>query len=144
MNQKDLYISELIFNLSRFVQPNITSKAIETLPALPEDCYLSQNIVGGYSAYTAIFGEEEALRKFAEIYSKFEIDVFDDLAKEVIVDFLNLINGIFIVDLSSSSNLESTLEPPAIRSSAPRNPKRTNYVVPIVFDFGIVNFVLSE
>ncbi len=144
MEQKDLYIAELIFNLSRFVQEETIPHPSMTVSAIPKECYLSQKIIGEYNAFTALYASEEVLCDFARAYSKFEIDGYDDLTREILVDFLNLHNGFFAVNLSDSQEIECTLMPPNTDPDAELDLNMHTYILPIEFDFGTVNFILSE
>ena len=145
MEKKDPYIGELISNLGRFVEGSFTPLPAIIIKELPPECYISQNICGDYNAATAIYGTSEAIYKFAIMYSQMELEEGSELIGEIAADFLNMHNGHFVVNLSKSENIESTLEPPIF------NPEyrlsisgKTINVIPIQFDFGIINFVLAE
>lgn len=144
MERKDLYITELIFNLNRFVEESVISHHAAVVESLPDEVILMQKIVGEYKALTGMYGKPEAMMKFAAEYSKFEVTKYDDLCNELLSDFLNLHNGLFVVNLSDSENIESTLEPPVKKHEKPIQLFKTTYIVPIDFSFGTVNFILSE
>lgn len=144
MERKDLYITELIFNLNRFVEEAVVSHHASVVDTLPDEHYLMQKIVGEYKALTGMYGKPEALMKFAAEYSKFEVTKYDDLCNELLSDFLNLHNGLFVVNLSDSENIESTLEPPLKDCSSSLKLYTTTYIMPVDFSFGTVNFILSE
>ncbi len=143
--RKDMYISELMCNLVRFVEDGATSSPVTVLDALPENCFLSQNIIGDYQAFTALYAEEEVLTKFAATYSKFDLDHYDSIVNELAADFMNLHNGLFIVNLSDTEDVESTLEPPVLEPPGePFSMHENIYQLPVGFSFGTVNFILSE
>ncbi len=145
MSRKSLYLSELIFNLNRFVDENITTRPAETVEKIPENCYISQGITGDYNALSALYAEPKVLTDFAASYSKMELDHYDDIIDELAADFLNLHNGLFLVNLSETENVESTLTPPVSNSgTGPLKSFSDTYVLPVEFKFGTVNFVLSE
>lgn len=144
MEQKDLYVAELVFNLSRFVEDETIPQPYIAASALPKECYLSQNIIGDYNACTALYGSEEVLCDFARAYSKFDIDGYDDLTREILADFLNLHNGLFAVNLSDAQKIECTLLPPNTTPGTQPELKSHTYIMPVEFTFGTVNFVLSE
>ncbi len=142
---KEIYLAELVFNLSRFVEESCISKPSSMITEIPENCFLSQSIIGDYKALTAMYGSDEALIQFAANYSKIEVDKFDSLCNELLGDFLNLHNGLFVVNLSDTQDVESSLEVPVIEKPAkPISLRSHTYVMPIEFKFGTVNFVLSE
>ncbi len=144
MSQKDVFFTELIANINRFVETEVEAQPIEVLSNLPKDCYISQNVIGDYCAFTAVYGDEKALCDFAIHYSKFDIDSFDDITKEVLADFLNLHNGLFTVNLSNEHGLECSLLPPCMSPDKLSDYEGTMYRIPVQFEFGLINFVLSE
>lgn len=144
MGQKDLYLTELIMNIGRFLEEDVHTKPTEIIHDLPSSCILSQKIIGDYNAFTGIMGDEDALCQFARKYSKFDLTSFDDITKEVLMDFLNLHNGLFTVNLSDSKEIECSLQPPCQLTEQPENPYKEFYQMPVQFDFGIVNFLLAE
>ena len=145
MTRKSIYLAELIFNLNRFVDENITSRPTEIVHDIPEGCHIAQGITGDYNALSAIYAEPEVLTIFAAKYSKIELDHYDEIINELAADFLNLHNGLFLVNLSETENIESTLTPPVSASNGkPLKAYSDTYVMPVDFKFGTVNFVLSE
>lgn len=142
MSQRDLYLAELIFNLTRFVQDEPSPTQVQSINELPKNCYVSQDITGDYCARTAIAGEKDVLCSFAAAYSKFEIEQFDSLVEEILADFLNLHNGLFTVSLSDDGSAECSLLAPSICDAIILNAQ--TYQFSIQFTFGIVHFLLSE
>lgn len=143
MAQKDLFIAELIYTLASQVQEDITPSPVFNTTSLPDECFISQKIIGDYTAYTAIYGGSEVMSAFANAYSKFDVE--DDIRGEILADFLNLNNGRFAVSLSDTLGIECTLtvpntEKPDLSCSLMEN----TYIIPINFRFGTVYFVLSE
>ena len=96
------YIEKLVSDISLYVDSSIVVENISTVDKYKASQELSQDITGIPSAYSAIDGEPAVLTQFAEQYSKLGIDSFDALAKEALLDFLNLHNGLFIVSEESS------------------------------------------
>ncbi len=145
MEKKDLYIAELLFNLGRFVEQPKSVNREETLEAVNNDCHIWQHIQGDYNALTGIYGSEDALCRFAEIYSKMDLSLEPGLAPELIADFLNLHNGLFTVNLSESENIESTLAVPVFNGTEnlPK-PLGSVHVIPVEFSFGKLSFFLCE
>ena len=145
MTRKSIYLAELIFNLNRFVDENITSKPTIIVDRIPEGCYITQQIVGDYNAVSALYADPKVLTKFAASYSKMELQNYDGIINELAADFLNLHNGLFLVNLSETENIESTLTPPVSNAMGdPVTSYSDTYIMPVDFNFGTVNFVLSE
>ncbi|MCR4590239.1 MAG: hypothetical protein K5668_05410 [Lachnospiraceae bacterium] len=145
MSRKSIYLAELIFNLNRFVDKDITSRPTEIVHEIPESCHIAQGITGDYNAVSALYAEPEVLTSFAAMYSKIELSNYEEIVNELAADFLNLHNGLFLVNLSEAENVESTLTPPVSDEKGdPIELYSDTYVMPVDFTFGTVNFILSE
>ncbi|MCR5508680.1 MAG: hypothetical protein K6F34_08325 [Lachnospiraceae bacterium] len=140
------YIEKLVSDVSLYVDSSIVVEDIETVDKYKASWELSQDITGVPSAYSAIDGNPDVLVAFAEMYSKLGVDTFDTLAKEALLDFLNLHNGLFIVLLSKLNICELSLDPPRqnkyLDITTEVNGKIT--IIPIRFSFGVVRFLLYE
>ena len=145
MTRKSLYLAELIFNLNRFVDDSITSRPTKIVSEIPPEAFISQSILGDYNAISAMYASPDVLTRFAAKYSKMELESYDDIINELAADFLNLHNGLFLVNLSETENVESTLTPPLSNDKGePLKAFSDTYIMPVEFKFGTVNFVLSE
>ena len=140
------YIELLIQDLLMYVSDDITVGEIELVENYSANKELSQEIVGVPAAYSAMDAPEETLVSFSEAYSKMEIKEYDVLAKECLLDFLNLHNGLFVVRLSKLNICELTLSVPkqngAFLMTSPATGKIT--VIPVTFPFGTIRFLLCE
>lgn len=141
-----IYIQKLVSDIRQYVDSEITVGTVEQLSSYYIRQELSQEITGIPSAYSAIDGEPEVLTAFSEKYARLGITEYDELAKEAIVDFLNLHNGLFVVQLSKSNLCELSLSAPKQSDSflltSPVYGQIT--MIPITFSFGTVNFLLCE
>lgn len=140
------YINKLVSDVAMYVDSSIVVENIQTVDKYTAGQELSQDITGVPSAYSAIDGDPATLAHFAESYAKLGIDSFDVLAKEALLDFLNLHNGLFIVLLSKLNLCELSLNAPKqndkLSITTEVNGKIT--IIPIRFSFGIVKFLLYE
>lgn len=140
------YIEKLIYDVISYVDEHIVVGTIEVLDNYRGRTELSQNITGIPSAYSSIDGTPDVLAQFAEQYSHLGIKEFDLLAKEAIIDFLNLHNGLFVVQLSSDNICELSLDVP--KQNGNYNLDSAIYksitVIPVVFTYGTVKFLLCE
>ncbi len=152
-NDKDLsrfvsiYIERLAENIKEHANPEIQLLPVEHFDAYELTQDLSQEIIGYPSAFSAINGDPGTLVRFAEDYAKVGIDSFDDLCKEALLDFLNLINGLFAVYLSNNNIYEVSLSAPVRDSgnTAIGTGKKGNiYAIPVEFPYGVVTFILAE
>ena len=140
------YIEKLVYDVLTYVDADISIGQIEILDNYQGKCELSQGITGVPSAYSAIDAPSAALVEFAEQYSHLGIKQFDDLAKEVLVDFLNLHNGLFVVQLSKDNICELSLDVPKQNGNyaCDHTTYKSITVIPIIFSFGTVKFLLCE
>lgn len=140
------YIKKLIMDIILYVDSNISLGDIEFYDDYHLDHELSQNIVGVPSAYSAVDGNVKVLTAFAEAYSHLGIAEYDSTCKEVLLDFINLHNGLFVVDLSSNNIAELSLSVPKesedLQLSSDLKGKIT--LIPINFSYGTINFILLK
>lgn len=140
------YIEKLVYNICMYVESDFNLGNIEILSDFSGKCELSQSITGVPSAYSCVDGREDALASFAEKYSHLGIESFDLLAREAILDFLNLHNGLFVVLLSRNNICELSLDAPKQNGnySIDLAQYRTITVIPAIFKYGTVKFYLCE
>ena len=140
------YIEKLVYNICMYVDSDFSLGSIEILNTFSGKIELSQAITGVPSAYSCIDGKEEALVAFAEKYSGLGITSLDVLAREAILDFLNLHNGLFVVLLSKKNICELSLDVPKQNGnfSIDLAQYRSITVIPVMFKFGTIKFFLCE
>lgn len=140
------YIEKLIYNIITYVSNQFDVGNIELLDEYNGVNELSQEVTGIPSAYSVIDGSKETLLSFAQEYSKMEIAEFDLLCKEVIIDFLNLNNGLFVVQLSKDNICELSLSVPKQNGnySIDHASYKSIIVIPIAFTFGNIKFLICE
>lgn len=141
-----LYIKKLLMNIILYVDANISLGDIEFCDTYHVEHEISQNIVGVPSAYSAIDGNVKVLTAFAEQYSNLGIAEFDSLCQEALLDFMNLHNGLFVVDLSANNICEVTLSVPKQSTdfsiSSQLEGKIT--IIPVTFSYGTIKFILLK
>ena len=140
------YIEKLINNICMYVDSEFSLGNIEILNDFNGKCELSQSITGVPSAYSCVDGRDEVLVKFAKDYSHLDITSYDALAREAILDFLNLHNGLFVVLLSKNNICELSLDAPGQPATQTRELSqfKTITVIPVIFSYGTVKFFLCE
>ena len=140
------YIEKLVYNICMYVDSDFSLGSIEILNTYSGKCELSQAITGVPSAYSCVDGKEDAMAAFAENYSHLGIKSFDVLAREAILDFLNLHNGLFVVLLSKNNICELSLDAPKQNGNylVDLAQYRSITVIPVMFKYGTVKFFLCE
>lgn len=141
-----LYIIKLLSDIILYVDTDISLGDITFCDSYHLEHEVSQEITGIPAAYSALDGNIKVLTAFAECYSNLGIAEFDSLCKESLLDFLNLHNGLFVVELSEKNICELSLGVPKHGSS--HELKLTSdlhghiTLIPVTFSYGTITFVL--
>lgn len=140
------YISKLLMDIILYVNTNISLGEISFCDSYHLDHELSQEIVGVPSAYSAMDSNVKVLSAFAEEYSHLGVAEYDALCKEVLLDFMNLHNGLFVVDLSAQNIAELSLSVPKESDDFNLTGELKGQItlIPVNFPYGTVTFVLLK
>ena len=138
------YIIKLLHDLSLFVELDVTIGEIQLAHSYAAGHELMQKIIGIPSAFTGIDGDANVLVQFAEKYSHTPINTYDIMAKDAIIDFMNLHNGLFVVDLSKEDAIELSLDPPLHEDVDFELALGHVATIPVKFTFGELVFFLIE
>lgn len=142
----DIYTSftSLLFkNIIRFIGDDFTPLDSLTLPSMQTNYLSYQEVSGEFSAFTAIEGDQSAFAEFASRYAGTDTTNEMELTTDSVGEFLNLHNGLFIVNMSNDQQLELELKPQVFKKGKDLNFNGDAFCVPVKFPFGIINFVLS-
>lgn len=96
------YVTLLIKNIIRFVDDNPTIEINRLKSDLDAQWYVRQEIYGKINITTGIAMDAECFVKFAAKFAREEITEPDELAQASVGEFLNLHNGIFLVNMSNN------------------------------------------
>lgn len=138
------YISDYIMlffkNLIRFIGSDFVPIGTQA-PLLKYDFAVTQKIEGKINATTAVMFEGSALA-FASRFAGEEITGMGELAEASISEFLNLLNGLFAVNMSDNHGIELSLLPQEI---VLHNLDFCNAnTVTIGYSFGRMHFAIIE
>jgi len=137
------YIKLLFNNLVRFIGDDFVTVVPERVVFSDNDIQVNQKISGEFSTLTFIQTDEISLLQFVSRYAGEDIPVLDEYSIAAAQDFLNLHNGLFMVNMSNDLNIELKLAPPTVVNEAISQEKL--YVcVPIMLSFGNINFILEK
>lgn len=95
------YISLFSKNMIRFIDDQIRIEIDPSTESVTNDWLIYQEIYGEKQLFTAILADDESLIELAKKYSQEEITEPDELAQASLSEFLNLHNGIFLVNMSN-------------------------------------------
>ena len=137
------YLQLLFNNLIRFIGDDFTPlNLIQFNHYNPMVC-ATQMITGNYNLGTAIDMSEEVAIEFASRYAGESFTQFDEYVSASLEDFLNLHNGLFIVNVSNSTDMELKLEPPVELGNEIYAPEGSTYLLPLSYTFGTVNILVT-
>jgi CheY-specific phosphatase CheX len=102
----------------------------------------SQEIHGEAALYTAIAADEKTFIGFAEKYAGESFSNVDEYVKASVGEFLNLVNGLFLVNMSNN-NVELELNPQVVESRKSLNGFTDAFCIPFEFAFGKIEFIIS-
>jgi len=141
-----LYIEKLVYFITTYITNEIEVGAIETVDSIRGTDEISQDLKGSFTGRVIISGEQSVLLSLSSLTANIDISNYDFLAKESLLSFLDLLNGLYVTDLYKTSALDISL-------SAPK--QNGNYtidhasfgsiiVIPIILKFGTINFIFCE
>lgn len=104
------YLSLFAKNMIRFVDDQVYLEIAQNRQETAEEWIVTQQIVGEKPLFTAISADEDLFLYIASKYAEEELNEVDELAKASVSEFLNLHNGIFLVNMSNEG-IELNMEP---------------------------------
>lgn len=138
-----MYMQLIFNNLVRFIGEDFT-------PLSPIPCseyttnYCTAQIVTGQIKCTSMIDmQPEVAVAFASRYAKMDFTEFDEYVKASLEDFLNLHNGIFLVNMSNNYSMELTLEPPYHDEDPVLKLSEDSFVIPVIYPFGTIFLLLT-
>lgn len=137
------YTSLLLRNIIRFIDSDFRPLAAEKTDGCKCKCIASQQICGEVSIYTAISAGDKAFTGFASKYAGEQYAANDEYVQAAAGEFLNLVNGLFLVNMSNN-NIELELTPQEADSNKELTRLSDGYRIPLEFSFGRVEFIISK
>lgn len=107
------YLSLFAKNMIRFIDDQVYFEVDEADISQQKNWLVYQNIIGDYPLFTALSANEEVMLNIASAYAEEKLTELDELAKASISEFLNLQNGIYLVNMSNIG-IELNMQPPHI------------------------------
>lgn len=135
---------ELLFNnFIRFVGEDFTPLGAEECHEFPVECCVKQEVLGDYAVAAYLSMDEATAIEFSSRYVGEQFVEFDEYVEASLEDFLNLHNGLFIVNLSNDYSMELEISAPERIEDPLIIFENTTYYFPILYSFGTVNFILE-
>ena len=137
------YVSLFLKNMIRFIDPNIRIDRVIKVDNFNAIHMVKQSIKGEQEIFTGIFAEEEPFLSLAGIYAEEKFDEVDDFAKDAAGEFLNLHNGIFVVNLSNDG-VEMNLNIQEYVRDVKITTEKNLYQIPIYTSNGVIDILVGE
>jgi len=138
-----MYMNLIFNNLVRFIGEDFTPLAPIPCTEYTTNYCVTQQIVGSTNCTSRIDMSQEAAIAFASRYAKMEFEEFDEYVKASLEDFLNLHNGLFVVNMSNAYSTELTLEPPVHEDADLLTLTDDSFVIPVIYPFGTIYLLLT-
>lgn len=144
MSERCLQYLTLFFNdLIRFVGDDFTPMGLHVFTEHATEYCVSQTMEGAVSVFTAIDMEESAAIAFAARYMGEDIEAFGELVPASMEDFLNMHNGLYMVNMSNAYGMELELKMLERQDQTILSGTPEFYFIPILFPFGMLNLLLA-
>lgn len=102
LNEKNSTYEEYIILLAKNIERHLKEKTyVEKINHFATERYpltVTQKVTGEYNLDTYLFLNEKDFKKIASIFAEEELTEIDELCRSAVLEFLNLHNGIFIVN----------------------------------------------
>lgn len=95
------YLSLFAKNMIRFIDDQVYLEIDENATVEQGNWLVCQEITGDAPLFTALNLNDNTLLHIASVYAEEEITSVDELAKDAVSEFLNLHNGIYLVNMSN-------------------------------------------
>ncbi len=137
------YLQLLFNNVIRFIGDDFTPMDLVPFQEYVTKVATSQAVSGEFTLCTAVEMDENTAVAFASRYAGEEFSEFNEYSIAALEDFLNLHNGLFVVNMSNTSSIELNLEAPMEISNDLYAPEGSTYLLPLAYTFGTVNFLIT-
>ncbi len=143
VNETNVMYLELMFNsLIRFVGEDFSPLTPMVLDEYPITFGVSQAISSGTDYVTHIDCDRDTAIAFASRYANEEFTEFDEYVIAALEDFLNLHNGLFIVNVSNNTSETIALAPPEITMEGVLSGPNKCVDFPVAYPFGTIHLII--
>lgn len=137
------YLSLFLRNIIRFIDSDFGPLDIVRIDKYNLQWGVSQKIAGKVNFNTYIAADEESFMNFAGKFAKEAYTTNDEYVQASVGEFLNLVNGIYLVNMSNN-DIELELTPQNVMSNRTLSNLSEAFCIPIVFSFGIIDIIISN
>lgn len=137
------YLELLFNNLIRFIGDDFTALPPDLCTEFPTEYCVKQSINGNYEINTYLSMEETVALAFANRYTEENFEELNEYVRASVEDFVNLHNGLFIVNASNDYSNELTIGVLESKNDSLIYFDNPAYHFPVYYPFGIVHFVVE-
>lgn len=137
------YLELLFNNFSRYIGDDFSTLPPSLCTEFATEYCVSQMVEGPYEVNTYLNMDESTAIAFAERYSNESYLEADEYVWATIEDFLNLQNGLFIVNASNESSKDLHIDVIQKHPNTITSFETTTFLFPICYPFGIVYFIME-
>lgn len=123
------YIGVFFRNVIRFLDSETMLENSKSVISFKASRFACQEIEGPFKLFTAIAADERSCLEIAGRYARETFKEFDELAQASLGEFLNLVNGIFLVNMSNRDT-ELEMRPQRVYSGGKITFSGRGYVIP--------------
>ena len=143
VEENNVMYLELMFNsLIRFVGEDFSPLTPMVLDEYPITFGVTQSISSDREYITHVDCDRETAIAFASRYAKEEFSDFDEYVIAALEDFLNLHNGLFIVNVSNTDSRNISLAPPEITMDGVLSGPNKCVDFPVAYPFGTIHLII--
>ncbi|CAG9607810.1 hypothetical protein [Pseudoneobacillus rhizosphaerae] len=135
------YVTLFAKNVIRFIDDQVHLEVSNAEVVQQDKWLVHQEILGESPLFTAITANEEVFLHIASKHAEEELTEVDELAKASVSEFLNLTNGIYLVNMSNWG-VELNMKPQAISENAKVSGELT--CIKVHTSFGSFQLLLSN
>lgn len=135
------YITLFYKNVVRFIDSSLHISHVELIESRQYDYIIKQDIIGPKRIYTGFGASTDVLVKIASEYADEAFHSLDDYALDALGEFLNLNNGLYLVNLSDYG-VEMNLEIQNIQKNHLISSNKV-YSIPFFTSFGKFDLLIS-
>lgn len=142
-NDLNIMYLELMFNsLIRFIGGDFTPLTPMVVDEFPITFGVSQGIISDREFETHLDCDRETAIAFASRYAKEDFNEFNEYIIAALEDFLNLHNGLFVVNVSNLLAKDISLSPPSVVDSGVISGANHCVDFPVAYPFGTVHLLV--
>lgn len=137
------YLALMLRSIIRFIDETPRLETSWLLKEYSAPWLAYQEISGSINLFTGIAGDREVLLEMAGKFAGKNFTEMDELAKASTSEFLNLHNGIFLVNMSNNG-IELEMKPQVVQKDPKLMGLGKGFVIPIYLSSGKFDLIISD